>query len=127
MKNILLSVMFAAVEGAANVPEGLLPKLGYGLQIAAVGILIVFSVLAIIMGVLYVFEYFFYTLPNKAKKAPEAPKAVPVRSEAPAATLPSVSADNDEEIAVVIAAAVAAYYEQAAPTSKYRIKSFRRI
>lgn len=127
MKNILLTPIFAAVEGAANVPEDILGKLGYGLQIAVIGILIVFAVLAIIMGVLYVFEYFFYTLPNKAKKAPEAPKAVPVRSEAPAATLPSVSAENDDEIAAVIAAAVAAYYEQAAPTSKYRIKSFRRI
>ncbi len=127
MKNILLTPIFAAVEGAANVPEDILGKLGYGLQIAVIGILIVFAVLAIIMGVLYAFEYFFYTLPNKAKKAPEAPKAAPVKTPAPAVTLPSVSADNDEEIAVVIAAAVAAYYEQAAPTSKYRIKSFRRI
>ena len=127
MKNILLAPIFAAVEGAANVPEDILGKLGYGLQIAVIGILIVFAVLAIIMGVLYAFEYFFYTLPNKAKKAPEAPKAAPVKTPAPAVTLPSVSADNDEEIAVVIAAAVAAYYEQAAPTSKYRIKSFRRI
>lgn len=127
MNNILHSFMFAAVEGAANIPEGVLPKLGYGLQIALIGMGIVFSVLALIMGVLYLFEYFFYTLPNKAKKAPEAPKAPAVNSAAPAVTLPSVSAESDDEIAVVIAAAVAAYYDQAAPTSKYRIKSFRRI
>ncbi len=126
MNNILLSLMFAAVEGAANVPEDFLGKLGYGLQIALIGIGIVFAVLALIMGVLYLFEYFFYTLPNKKKKAPEAPKA-PAVSAAPAVTLPAVSADNDDEIAVVIAAAVAAYYDQAAPTSRYRIKSFRRI
>lgn len=127
MKNILLSVMFAAVEGSANVPEDVLGKLGYGLQVAVIGMAIVFAILAIIMGVLYLFEYFFYTLPNKVKKAPETPAAAPVASAAPAVTLPAVSADNDEEIAAVIAAAVAAYYDQAAPTSKYRIKSFRRI
>ena len=127
MNNILLAPIFAAVEGAANVPEGFIPKFGYGLQIALIGIGIVFAVLALIMGVLYAFEYFFYTLPNKAKKAPEAPKAAPVKTPAPAVTLASATAENDDEIAVVIAAAVAAYYEQAAPTSKYRIKSFRRI
>lgn len=125
MKNILLAPMFAAVEGAANVPEGFLPKLGYGLQIAVIGILIVFAVLALIMGVLYVFELVFYKLPQKQKAAPAAPKAEPVVSTAPAA--PVAAASDDEEIAVVIAAAVAAYYEQAAPTSKYKIKSFRRI
>ena len=120
--------MFAAIEGAANVPEGFLPKLGYGLQVAAIGICLVFAVLAVIMGVLYAFEYFFYTLPNKAKNAQSAapaPKA-PAAAPAPAAKAP-VAAEADEEIAVVIAAAVAAYYEQAAPTSKYKIKSFRRI
>ena len=126
MKNILLAPIFAAVEGAANVPEGALEKLWYGIQVAVIGMGMVFAILAIIMGVLYAFEYFFYTLPNKAKKAPEAPKAAPAVSAAPAVTLPAVSA-ADDEVAVVIAAAVAAYYEQAAPTSKYRIKSFRRI
>ena len=126
MNNILLSVMFAAVEGAANVPEGFLPKLGYGLTIALIGMGIVFAILAIIMGVLYLFEYFFYTLPNKAKKAPESPKAAPVVTTAPAVPVAATSSDDDE-VAAVIAAAIAAYYEQSAPTSKYRIKSFRRI
>ncbi len=126
MKNILLTPMFAAVEGAANVPEDFLGKLGYGLQIAVIGILIVFAVLALIMGVLYVFELVFYKLPNKQKSAPAAPKAAPVVSTAPAAPVAAASA-NDEEVVAVIAAAVAAYYEQTAPTSKYKIKSFRRI
>lgn len=127
MKNILLAPMFAAVEGAANVPEGLFDKLVYGLQVAVIGMGIVFAILAIIMGVLYLFEYLFYTLPNKVKKAPEAPKAAPVATTAPAAPVATASSENEEEIAAVIAAAVAAYYDQAAPTSKYRIKSFRRI
>ena len=127
MKNILLSVMFAAVEGAANVPEDVLGKLGYSLQIAVVGILIVFAVLALIMGVLYAFEYFFYTLPNKGKNTTAAPKAAPVAKTPKAAPITAASAGNDDENAAVIAAAVAAYYDQVAPTSKYRIKSFRRI
>ena len=127
MNNILLTHLFAAVEGAANVPEDVLGKLGYGLTIALIGIGIVFTILALIMGVLYLFEYFFYTLPNKSKNTQKTPKTKAVNSTAPAVTLTAVSADNEEEIAVVIAAAVAAYYDPAAPTSKYRIKSFRRI
>ena len=126
MNKILLAPMFAAVEGAANVPEGFIPKLGYGLQIAVIGILIVFAVLALIMGVLYLFELIFYKLPNKQKVASAAPKAAPVVTTVPAAPVAATSADDDE-IAAVIAAAIAAYYEQSAPTSKYRIKSFRRI
>ena len=128
MKNILLSVMFAAVEGAVEVPEGFVEKLLYGLQIAVIGICIVFAVLAMIMGVLYLFEYFFYTLPRKAKNAPSAPVSAPAVKSAPVAAPVAVpSSADDDEVAAVIAAAIAAYYEQTAPTSKYRIKSFRRI
>ncbi len=127
MKNILLSVMFAAVEGAADIPEGFVDKLLYGLLIAVIGLCIVFAVLAMIMGVLYLFEYFFYTLPNKKKNAPTAPVVAPAVSNVPVAPVAVVSSSDDDEVAAVIAAAIAAYYEQTAPTSKYRIKSFRRI
>lgn len=128
MKNILLAPIFAAVEGAANVPEGFLEKLWYGLQIAVIGICIVFAVLAMIMGVLYLFEYFFYTLPKKQKSAPASNAPVSVAKPVPVAAPVAVAASaDDDEVAAVIAAAVAAYYEQVAPTSKYRIKSFRRI
>ena len=127
MNNMLLSVMFAAVEGAAEVPEGFFDKLVYGLLIAVIGICIVFAVLTMIMGVLYLFEYLFYTLPKKQKSAPSANVQAPVVKVAPAAPVVVASSADDDEVAAVIAAAVAAYYEQAAPTSKYRIKSFRRI
>ena len=125
MNNILLAPIFAAVEGAANVPEGVIEKLWYGIQVAVIGMSMVFAILAIIMGVLYLFEYFFYTLPKKQKEASAAPKAAPVVTAAPAA--PVAASSDDDEVAAVIAAAIAAYYEQNAPTSKYRIKSFRRI
>lgn len=120
MDNMLLSVLFAAVEGAADVPDGFVEKLLYGLQVAVIGIAMVFAILAIIMGVLYLFELVFYKIPNK-KNAVDVPVNPGVQ----------VSKDcflsDDSEIAAVIAAAVASYYEQSAPSSKYKIKSFRRI
>lgn len=125
MKNILLAPMLLAIEGADVVPEGILDRLFYGLQVAAIGIGIVFAILAIIMGVLYLFELLFYKLPAKKAGKPVEPKPAPA-PKAPAAPVAAASADDDEVVAV-ISAAIAAYYEQNAPTSKYKIKSFRRI
>jgi len=117
----------SVVTDITAVPEGVYDKLMYGLNIAVIGLGTVFAVLIILMCVLYLFRLFFYTIP-KRKKAEAEPvktvKTVPVPA-APA-VLKTASAD-DELIPVVIAAAVAAYMENTAPHSKYRIRSFKRI
>ena len=125
MKNILLSVMFAAAEGMSNAPDSLWDRISYSFLVTVLGMVMIFSILAIIMGALYLLEYCFYTLPNKKKNTSAAPVATPA-VKTPVAPVAVASADDDE-VAAVIAAAIAAYYEQTAPTSKYRIKSFRRI
>lgn len=110
-----------AVNDIAAVPEDAAGKLLYGLNIALIGMGTVFAVLIILMVVLYLFKLVF------AKKSASKPveKADPViKNETPAASLLN---SEDEYIPVVIAAAVAAYMENSAPHSKYRIRSFKRI
>lgn len=122
MNNIFLTVFPAAIEHAAEVPEDLLQRLWYGLKIAFLGMGIVFAILLIIMAVLYLFQYFFYTLPKRKKTEAE----TAVQQDAPA-ELTVVSEEDNEELIAVISAAVAAYYEKESPKSKYRIRAFRRI
>ena len=119
----LLPLAENAVKDVAAVPEGTFDKLMYGLNIAVIGLGTVFAVLIIIMCVLYLFRLFFYTMPNRKKAEAEQEKTVstvqtPVRA---------ADTGEDELIPVVIAAAVAAYMDSAAPHSKYRIRSFKRI
>lgn len=80
-----------------------------------IGLLIVFSVLVILMLVLYLFKVIFYKGHDEAKpavKAPEVPQAVEIET------------DEDELIAVLTAAVAASL-----KTSTYNlhIKSYRRI
>ena len=88
----------------------------------------VFAVLAIIMGVLYLFRLCFYDIPNKKNSENAQPKAAPAPAvQKVAAPVANVTTEDDELVPVVIAAAVAAYMETNAPKSKYRIRSFKRI
>lgn len=127
-EEIVEKVEEAVVNDMAAVPEGAFDKLMYGLNVSIIGIITVFAVLALIMGVLYLFRLYFYDLPNKKKAEESQPKAAPapaaVKTSAP---VTAVASEEDELVPVVIAAAVAAYMETNAPKSKYRIRSFKRI
>ena len=112
----------SVVNDISAVPEGTFDKLMYGLNIALIGLGTVFSVLIILMVVLYLFKLFFYKKPVEENSANATAAAVKAEPETSAATN-----NEDELIPVVIAAAVAAYMEQSAPRSKYRIRSFKRI
>ncbi len=110
-----------AVNDIAAVPEDAAGKLLYGLNIALIGMGTVFAVLIILMVVLYLFKLVFAQ--KTASKPVEKTDSV-IKNETPAAS--SLNSE-DEYIPVVIAAAVAAYMENSAPHSKYRIRSFKRI
>lgn len=75
-------------------------RLMYGLQVAGIGMTVVFLVLIIIMAILYVFKL---VATSGAKKPAKAPAAAPVAS-APAAA----SASDDEATVVAIATAAIA-------------------
>ncbi len=93
------------------------------LQVSLLGIGTVFAVLAILWGVLEVFRFFFYDLPNKAKKTEkkaEAPKQAPAASPAPVVQLQS----SDDEVVAAITAAIAVVLDR--PASSFRVVSFRK-
>ncbi|MBO5222403.1 MAG: OadG family protein [Clostridia bacterium] len=126
---------------STDVPADVAGKLMYGLEVTIIGVLIVFAVLALIMLVIYLFQGFF----GGKKSAPSKPvegTAEPVFHAAPVVSKPAAGAVNpdelvaaiaaatamaEEELIVVLSAAVAAQEGCDPASSRYRIRSFRRI
>ncbi len=75
-------------------------KFMYGLQVAGIGMAVVFMVLIIIMAILYVFKLFATA---GSKKPAQAPKAAPAAPVAPVA-----STEDEQTIVAVATAAIAA-------------------
>ncbi len=96
-------------------------KMGEGVVVLVIGMVIVFSVLILLWAILLGFEQVFYKIPQK-KKA----KAVAKPQEAVTENViaPQVEED-DTEIVAVITAAICALTNQNA--SNFKIKSIRRI
>ncbi|MBQ2273343.1 MAG: OadG family protein [Clostridia bacterium] len=117
-------MMHLLASYAVEIPEDLSGKLGYGLGVAAIGLLIVFAVLAVIMLIISLFRLVFGR-PRKKKLIPvsESEELIP----APAPVVAPVATTNQEELIAVLAAAVAAYEGCDVASSRYRIRSFRRI
>ncbi len=99
-------------------------KLSMGLQTMLLGMLIVFSVLAVLWLSLLLFKVFFYTLPNKAHHQKKEPTLTAVVKEAPASMTPAACADA-ELVAAITAAIAAAQSEES--TARFRVVAFRRI
>ena len=92
----------------------------YGLQTVLLGMGVIFSVLIILMAVLAVFKYVFYK-PVKGE-----PKAAEIKKESKPAVeaIPVAVETDDAEIVAAITAAIAAMLE--APTTSFKVVSFRR-
>ena len=76
----------------------------YGLQVAGIGLLVVFLVLVIIMAILYIFKLVAVSK-KPAPKAEAAPKAAPAAKASPA---PGSSGSEEETIVAIATAAIAA-------------------
>lgn len=94
-----------------------------GLQVTAVGLVIVFAVLVILMLVLMAMKLVFYKDPKKARVVQNT--AVPVQEPVKVSAKPAEMAENEEELIAVLTAAVAASLNTS--TYNLRIKSYRRI
>ena len=101
-----------------------------GLQVAALGIGVVFVVLALLIGFIVLFKYLFKWMDMLKAKAPK--KAAKV--EAPKVEAkPQIEGleDEDEEVAAVISAAIMAYYEQNkqvyTSNLKFRVRNINEI
>lgn len=94
-------------------------------EVALIGLLIVFSVLAILMIALYIFQYLMYTLPKRKKEKAEAIAPAVARAEIPEA--PVEAPADDLALIAVLTAAVAAYESEAnGYTGGFRVVSFKR-
>ena len=127
MMNSELLINLAKNVADLNLPEDTGGKLLYSLQVTLVGMGIVFMVLILLMAVLYLFKLFFYTIPSRKKtqeNVEQKPEKVEDERVVPA---PPEPVKEDAEIAAVIAAAIAAYYDGQTAVSKYKIRSFKRI
>ena len=117
------------------VPEDLMGKIMYGLGVTAIGVIIVFAVLILIMLVIYLFQGIFgqRSKPVKAENKAPAPApapavaAEPVKEAAPSEPVTEKNFVAQEELIAVLAAAVAAYEGCEPASSRYRIRSFRRV
>ena len=116
-------MMHLLASYAVEIPEDLSGKLGYGLGVAAIGLLIVFAVLAVIMLIISLFRLVFGRPRKKLIPVSESEELIP----APASVVAPVATTNQEELIAVLAAAVAAYEGCDVASSRYRIRSFRRI
>ena len=117
------------------VPEDLMGKISYGLGVTAIGVIIVFAVLILIMLVIYLFQGIFGQRKKavKEEKKDLVPAPAPTVSSSPSgneelvAAIAAATAMAQEELIVVLAAAVAAHEGCDPASSRYRIRSFRRI
>ena len=94
-------------------------------RVTVIGLLTVFSVLAILMLSLLVFQFFSYTLPQKKKKKKEN-SAVTVPTEETAEEV-DVSEDNGELVAAITAAVIC--YRSEEPETEhlpFRVVSLKR-
>lgn len=103
-------------------------RLGLGFQTLLQGMLTIFAILFII----YIFILILgkaMTAAKKGKKSKKSKKnevvATEKASEPTANTGSPVSANNDEELVAVIAAAISAYTKE--PATKFRVVSFKHI
>lgn len=110
--------MDSVMNNGMTIPE----RLSLGLETMLIGLGTVFGVLIIIMGILYLFQFIFYTLPNRKKNQDTKENTIsPVEAE------PSPEKDiveSDDELIAAISAAVAVCIDK--PTSAFRVVSFKR-
>ncbi len=97
----------------------------YAGKMTLIGMLMIFAVLATLWAVLAVFKLIFA---KPAKKAEPAKKVETAPAPAPAASAPAAA--DDAQLVAVLTAAVAAYMAAenggAAPTTGFRVVSYRR-
>ena len=124
--NILAFTALAVRENGTYTPFSA-DAWGYAGQMTLLGMLMVFSVLAILWGVLAIFKLVF------AGKTPKEKKLEPVKSApapAPAVqTAPATVQNDDAELVAIITAAIAAYRQNEgadASEGSFRVVSFKR-
>ena len=129
MNTTLLMLEAAASNGKVieYSPWTLADRVSEALSVSLLGLGTIFAVLALLWGVLEIFRFFFYDLPNKRKngeKAENASANTASAAPAPAVQPAVVSGTSDEEIVAAITAAISVVMDK--PATSFRVVSFRR-
>ena len=117
--NFLLSVASENYGEAIINTKGFGETILFGLEILAIGMIAVFSVLVLIWLSLVLFKKALYRDESAAKKVTNDQPAEPA---APAV----VATPNDGELIAVIAAAIAAAEQDSGNGARFRVVSFKR-
>lgn len=130
---MIVNNALAASSGAADLGGAFSPERWvYAGQMTLLGMVMVFAVLAILWIVLSLFKVLFV----KREEEPQKNEAAVEKAEkpveiAPVVTPAPVSAHTDEELVIILTAAVAAYIESEGQSESYaggfRVVSFRRV
>ncbi len=107
--------------------NNILSNLGYGGIVAAIGMLVVFAGLIIIITMIYIISAFLRKLNGEGKKAEEKPAPAPAAVPAPVVEAPAVIEENlvdDTQLIAVITAAIAA---MDGGSKNFVIRSVRRV
>ncbi len=128
VNNVLSASTEAADLGGAFSPE----RWAYAGQMTLLGMLMIFSVLAILWAILSLFKVFFAR--NEAAPVEKVAKVKTVEKAAepvPKVASTPILAHTDEELVAILTAAVAAYIESEGQSESYaggfRVVSFRRV
>ena len=126
MNNVMLLTATADLGGAFSAE-----RMTYAFEMTALGILAVFAVLAILWGVLALFKVFMYDMPQKKANATKKAEPAPVVVDEPAVVTP-VASSNDDEVVAVIMAAISAYISADPALAEeyaggFRVVSFKRV
>ena len=118
--NFLLEITKGDYGSSVIETKGLIETLMFGLQMLAIGMLTVFSVLVIIWIALVVFKFFFHDLAKRERSG------IVTESTADVTPVAPVNTNADEELVAVIAAAIAMAESESTNGIKYRVVSFKR-
>lgn len=126
MNTAIINTLLAA-DTAEKLSLG--ERLLTGLPVLVIGMVAVFLVLSILMGVLSLFKTIFYDIPEKKKaEAKNSPEIAQVTIDPPASA--ADESEDDTQLIAVITAAIAAYRASAEATSNsglpFRVVSYKR-
>ena len=128
MFNILMTATALSLNADGTYTPFSIDAWGYAGQMTLLGMLMVFSVLAILWGVLAIFKVVFVGKTPTQKK-PVEQKPAPKAEQTPKAAV-TVEKNNDAELVAIITAAVAAYRQsegEVATDGSFRVVSFKRV
>ena len=125
----MMMALSAELGGAFSVA-----RWAYAGKMTLIGMLMIFSVLASLWGVLAIFKLVFAGKTPKEAKPKKEQKEAPTQKGSSddilqaviAAGLEAYREDNEKELAAVLTAAVSAYREAEGESGDFRVVSFRR-